>query len=862
MRKWIVAFITLCASIGSICQTPLTPPLPAGTTYYKGRIVSQIGVGIIGCDNTELILADGSGCQTIPAGGSFTAAGDLGGSSSTQTVLGLTHVTNAAIPVAVTAPSVAAGTTVLEGTDQQEIDFRAVGGVCNGVWNGSSYTGTDDTANLNAADAYLQSVGGGTLRFPPANCIISGHIVLPNDNTPIGASTNPYSRQAPIHWHGTGGDARLGEAGGSLTPGKFSGTTLVMTYGGTGATGRILEQSIYAGGSGYTVGDTGTVGGTCSGTTYTVEWVDTGVYAVGNVGGSTLTHTGYADQVYISSNGTGCTVADNVATTATTGSGTGLTLNIAAVQGGDFAKIETYGMGKFEIEGLTMFDPGSDWLPFFRTTGTTYYLHNMEIYGTGNKQDAIVQGGTSNAFTTLNSPLAAFQGYDSHVDYLFFNKIRRATYTQMFSATTYVTDPNVFQECASDIPEGAAFESNPPIIDSVTGATNPGGNGGDNTYVGGRVEMLGYKYAYRFFSSSGNIVAGADLQDVGVNSTVQYGFLNSIASASNTIIPQSVQGLPQIVGDATSVAGTVSISNGSSFPSFFNSGFSDPATTSEYPAYGLANFSNTPATSGSTYKYANGFHWISQAWNGSASVTDVWTMHTQASGELRIDYSGPTASPDFNFAANKVRFGGGLNIDSSGNLTMVSGTNNEMYGTYYFDNGNILFRNTAAATSGANKATPGWTVIGNIWNGSASVNDQYSVGQVLGTGANPTSYFKVTHQAGTTGYTAFQADAYATTSNCSVNSASPGACGSAPSGAFVVPTSTTSYTVNTTAITAKSRIILQPISFAADLPSSPTCVAPSIVTPWTISAITAATSFTVTIPTTTGQTCWYYSIQN
>ncbi|HEV2987866.1 MAG TPA: hypothetical protein VG759_05455, partial [Candidatus Angelobacter sp.] len=48
--------------------------------------------------------------------------------------------------------------------------------------------------------------------------------------------------------------------------------------------------------------------------------------------------------------------------------------------------------------------------------------------------------------------------------------------------------------------------------------------------------------------------------------------------------------------------------------------------------------------------------------------------------------------------------------------------------------------------------------------------------------------------------------AYATLTNCSVNSVSPAACVAAPAGAFVVPTTTTTYTVNTTAVTAKSRI--------------------------------------------------------
>jgi len=46
-------------------QTPLSQPLPQGTTYYKGMIVSQKGVGVIGCTADQYIMADGSGCATF-----------------------------------------------------------------------------------------------------------------------------------------------------------------------------------------------------------------------------------------------------------------------------------------------------------------------------------------------------------------------------------------------------------------------------------------------------------------------------------------------------------------------------------------------------------------------------------------------------------------------------------------------------------------------------------------------------------------------------------------------------------------------------------------------------------------------------
>lgn len=101
----------------------------------------------------------------------------------------------------------------------------------------------------------------------------------------------------------------------------------------------------------------------------------------------------------------------------------------------------------------------------------------------------------------------------------------------------------------------------------------------------------------------------------------------------------------------------------------------------------------------------------------------------------------------------------------------------------------------------------------------------------------------------------------ATLPNCSVNSNSPAACGSARVGAFVIPASQTSYVVNTAAVTATSRIFITPLTFAADLPSTPTCVVPTAgsAVP-TVSASTAGTSFTLTVVSQASTTCWYFLV--
>jgi hypothetical protein len=75
MKKFFLAFCLLFTSVG-FAQT-LQPPLPQGSFYQKGKIVSQSGVGIIGCGHTDFILADGSGCAS--GGGSGTVGAGLAG---------------------------------------------------------------------------------------------------------------------------------------------------------------------------------------------------------------------------------------------------------------------------------------------------------------------------------------------------------------------------------------------------------------------------------------------------------------------------------------------------------------------------------------------------------------------------------------------------------------------------------------------------------------------------------------------------------------------------------------------------------------------------------------------------------------
>ena len=105
----------------------------------------------------------------------------------------------------------------------------------------------------------------------------------------------------------------------------------------------------------------------------------------------------------------------------------------------------------------------------------------------------------------------------------------------------------------------------------------------------------------------------------------------------------------------------------------------------------------------------------------------------------------------------------------------------------------------------------------------------------------------------------YTSTAYATLANCAVNTESPAPCGSAASGAIVVPGMVSTYTVNTTAVTPSSRVFLFPTTDPSNLPSSPNCVAPA---PGAIVQISraAGSSFTFSLPRTSGTVCLNYWI--
>ena len=139
---------------------------------------------------------------------------------------------------------------------------------------------------------------------------------------------------------------------------------------------------------------------------------------------------------------------------------------------------------------------------------------------------------------------------------------------------------------------------------------------------------------------------------------------------------------------------------------------------------------------------------------------------------------------------------------------------------------------------------------------STTVVPNLNVSQLLG------KTWAIPDPIGATTPAAVTGTLYSSATDCT-SSASPAACGAAASGSFVIAAAATGVVVNTTAVTANSKIFIQEDS-SLGTKLSVTCNTQSILVlgPPVVTARTAATSFTATIVVapTTDPACYSYWI--
>lgn len=310
---------------------------------------------------------------------------------------------------------------------------------------------------------------------------------------------------------------------------------------------------------------------------------------------------------------------------------------------------------------------------------------------------------------------------------------------------------------------------------------------------------------------------------------------------------------PALTGDCTTVAGALATTclNTNGVP------FTTAATT----AIGTSGATIPLLSGGNTYSGIS-IHTI----NGAASTPiETWTG-TLATGNATTSFpglyyncSGSTARTNFNtngtalgintcsgFTGNLFDFGvnGGqvANLTSQGQLVLQ----------------NILNSNGVEVPSGAYYGFSSTT-------SNAGTKDtvlcRLGAAGVAGVESAATCTNTVAGATGT-----FVAAAYNTATNCS-STASPAVCGSAAAGSVLIPTGTTSstLTVNTTAVTANSQIFFYPDdSLGTKLSATCNSTAATLVGGSFISARTAGTSFTITFNGTiaTNGVCGSFEIKN
>lgn len=210
---------------------------------------------------------------------------------------------------------------------------------------------------------------------------------------------------------------------------------------------------------------------------------------VSNVGGGTIEVNGIckiAGAVVFPNNGAGTPSQPPIRITGTGASANYTLPNSAAgldlQYNASVAKLDTRGVGTIEIDHLILKDGGSDCAPFIQTTNTTLYIHNVTFAGTASGasacNDAIVLGGTGTIGGGTSS--AAFQGYGTVIDHVFFHQIRRGALFQSFANGVQFTNNTVDTSSGSNITTtiSAATNVNPAVLTAtghgfVVGSTIP-----------------------------------------------------------------------------------------------------------------------------------------------------------------------------------------------------------------------------------------------------------------------------------------------------------------------------------------------------------------------------------------------------
>jgi hypothetical protein len=355
----------------------------------------------------------------------------------------------------------------------------------------------------------------------------------------------------------------------------------------------------------------------------------------------------YSRQVYTRiTGGQNQTYGDFIAPSANYGGALDFTYN---GNSGSGAKLQSFGFGVLEIDHLTLESTGSsDTSALIWTTGTTLNIHDNELFSASDSNDAIVLGGTDPTFgDVLNSPSAAFQGYDAHIENNLIQGFKHAVLAQSWVQHAVITG-NFFQSGGNSTGGRITF-------DDTLQPSNPedcsnGGSNGNSDIENNRFEMKGYKYALELKCSIQNYFAGNDIEDpdgttagivwLDANSDLNTIMINNsggISGAPANDVTDLSNGDNLILngaGDAApnKIYGDLTINDGASGGSLTTNG----SVTFTQPRAATAN-NNYPAPSVSIQ---------GSYWNGSSAATTTWAWKqalnsgANPNDNLYLTYSG------------------------------------------------------------------------------------------------------------------------------------------------------------------------------------------------------------------------------
>ena len=331
--------------------------------------------------------------------------------------------------------------------------------------------------------------------------------------------------------------------------------------------------------------------------------------------------------------------------------------------GAGTAKIETYGLGLFEMDHLSLYDSTGDSVPFLFTTGTTLNIHDNAFVGSksgvGCNQDVILLGGYLGNFSGVNNTNAAFQGYNTYIQRNYFNGIRRAAYFKTYCGSTDFSNNFIGPHCGSNLTAATL---------TLTAAANA--SSGTTVYTG---TITGG--ASNGLATQSVVIAGFDIAANNTGGSNPNAF-NIVSSTATTITVNNANGVADTHagtavttgGSAIELDGTYQIGAG------VNENF---ITHNRFEISGYA-YGGKFLTSNNNYISGNDFE-------DNSSSTALWYFDAHCTYNMVIDMCLSTLSTEM--------------VDLNGTNTLITSAGNSP--SAFNDNQGIT-SNGAMVTTGSN----------------------------------------------------------------------------------------------------------------------------------------------------------------